>query len=1190
MKRPREEQDGLVSDKPTKQQRIVQPESGAAVADPINPTIHKPQRWLEMHGVPYTTGSTYITQPVANTTPFTQNTIPVSAVNIVNNASTVPDINAAQRSASQVKFENALEFLDQVKIQFQSEPEIYTQFLEVMKDFKAQAIDTPGVIARVKELFKGHEGLVGGFNTFLPPGYKIEPPDEEPATRKQPELTRARGYVKKIKERFQNSPQIYRSFLEILHAFHREQHGIRDVYEQVSELFKDHTDLLEEFSQFLPDTSPAQAGTTKKSGRAKRTKGTNKGHQKQLSTRKATKSKGSFVDRDIKELNFFYKVKKRLGDDRLYDEFLKCLNLFSMKVVTRVELIRIVKDVLGSFPDLMERFKRFIGYSDEDELAGKDSDSESAEQWSMSDIDFSACQRCGPSYRALPKGYQQPSHKNWAGVLNDKFVSVPTGSEDFGFKGTRKNEYEEVLFKCEDDRYELDLVIELNASTLRALEAILKKISELTEEEAAVFQLDTPLAVLHIRSIERIYGTKGPDVVEKLFTNPVVAVPVILKRLKQKDLEWRNARREWNKIWREVNEKNYHRSLDHRSFSFKQNDKKNLSAKTLLAEIKQKYQEKVRESPSSKTYHLKYLMEDNCVLSDVCDLITYSAERTLNKADREKLDSFMEHFLKQFFVMDSPTVSSEMDVEEAKTNSEKDKEAETVVKPMDVENEVSTDNAKPTDASADANGEKDKSEETESPDKTKMDVEDQQEKATSDTAVTNEENTQETTKTQAKDVEPLTPVTKKKQTSSNSKIFFGNTSFYTFFRLYQILCHRLTRAKEMEKTSEKAKWGESVLSPPKLTKNIVKEPYQHLITSIYSLMEGSLEQPKFEDDCRNLFGISSYILFTIDKLISQIAKQLHTLISDETCAKLLALYTYESSRTGGFLETVYHSNVLELLGEEKCFRFEFNQETQEFEILLLDPTLKPRFLDLSFNKEQWSEYVENYVQSEASTLDVRKNQIFLLRSKKDASKTDMDNVIIQNNLECKICLSTYRLFYVEDTEDFLYRKCQLSKAKQMNNNTTVTRSKKFRKWLADQVDVGKVSASVFGDENEEENEKGKEKCEGSGMEISDAGDANMYIAEKDRSDATDTPNLTATDSSTSPSVLSSNQNPCAALGGVSNDNTTDGANSGGSVQDDDCPNSSNASDNKNNANASENKDDTNKEKQTDKIEKVPVVQ
>ena len=30
------------------------------------------------------------------------------------------------------------------------------------------------MIKRVSELFKGHNGLILGFNTFLPPGYKIE--------------------------------------------------------------------------------------------------------------------------------------------------------------------------------------------------------------------------------------------------------------------------------------------------------------------------------------------------------------------------------------------------------------------------------------------------------------------------------------------------------------------------------------------------------------------------------------------------------------------------------------------------------------------------------------------------------------------------------------------------------------------------------------------------------------------------------------------------------------------------------------------------------------------------------------------------------------------------------------------------------------------------------------------------------
>lgn len=37
-----------------------------------------------------------------------------------------------------------------------------------MKQFKANAIDTAGVIEKVKDLFRGHPELILGFNTFLP--------------------------------------------------------------------------------------------------------------------------------------------------------------------------------------------------------------------------------------------------------------------------------------------------------------------------------------------------------------------------------------------------------------------------------------------------------------------------------------------------------------------------------------------------------------------------------------------------------------------------------------------------------------------------------------------------------------------------------------------------------------------------------------------------------------------------------------------------------------------------------------------------------------------------------------------------------------------------------------------------------------------------------------------------------------
>jgi len=43
-------------------------------------------------------------------------------------------------------------------------------------------IDTPGVINKVIELFHGNAGLIEGFNTFLPAGYRIEVRGEDNIT------------------------------------------------------------------------------------------------------------------------------------------------------------------------------------------------------------------------------------------------------------------------------------------------------------------------------------------------------------------------------------------------------------------------------------------------------------------------------------------------------------------------------------------------------------------------------------------------------------------------------------------------------------------------------------------------------------------------------------------------------------------------------------------------------------------------------------------------------------------------------------------------------------------------------------------------------------------------------------------------------------------------------------------------
>jgi len=102
------------------------------------------------------------------TTPGSNSSATSSGSN--NNANTSSSSNQFYR----LKVEDALSYLDQVKLQFESQPHVYNHFLDIMKEFKSQTIDTPGVISRVSNLFREHTDLIEGFNTFLPPGYKIE--------------------------------------------------------------------------------------------------------------------------------------------------------------------------------------------------------------------------------------------------------------------------------------------------------------------------------------------------------------------------------------------------------------------------------------------------------------------------------------------------------------------------------------------------------------------------------------------------------------------------------------------------------------------------------------------------------------------------------------------------------------------------------------------------------------------------------------------------------------------------------------------------------------------------------------------------------------------------------------------------------------------------------------------------------
>ncbi|EFH69522.1 hypothetical protein ARALYDRAFT_889830 [Arabidopsis lyrata subsp. lyrata] len=81
--------------------------------------------------------------------------------------------------------------------------------------------------------------------------------DGQPPLKKCNEFMDAIGFVNKINTRFQGG-RSYKSFLDILNLYRKERKSIKEVYDEVAILFRDHSDLLAEFTHFLPAT-PATA-------------------------------------------------------------------------------------------------------------------------------------------------------------------------------------------------------------------------------------------------------------------------------------------------------------------------------------------------------------------------------------------------------------------------------------------------------------------------------------------------------------------------------------------------------------------------------------------------------------------------------------------------------------------------------------------------------------------------------------------------------------------------------------------------------------------------------------------------------------------------------------------------------------------------------------------------------------------
>lgn len=281
-----------------------------------------------------------------------------------------------------------------------------------------------------------------------------------------------------------------------------------------------------------------------------------------------------------------------------YIEFIKCLHLYGAGIINKDELISLLRGLFiqGNAPKsganapnpsgsvvatqatlslLSELEKVLVGrgpfavQEKNKKFKGKYG-SYPLREYDLAD----ASEKCTPSYLTFPKDYLFPKATGEdecttgeVSTLNYKCFNIGSACECAmhyamydGVK-SRRNVYEEVLSRVEGEMYEVDMAIECNASAMRVLEPVAEEATRLREQEEKDGQpigrlqyklRNKALNSIQIGAIARIYGESGEEVLQHLLRNPLVVVPIVFKRLKEKNEEWRKAKKEMNKEWKRI--------------------------------------------------------------------------------------------------------------------------------------------------------------------------------------------------------------------------------------------------------------------------------------------------------------------------------------------------------------------------------------------------------------------------------------------------------------------------------------------------------------------------------------------------------------------------------------------------------------------------------------------------------------
>lgn len=439
-----------------------------------------------------------------------------------------------ERHSNNLEVKYAVEYIKKVKSYYPDDSITFSNFLEIMKDFKHGKTSTEDVAKVISILFKDKEVLISEFKKFLPQElthmarYECKA-DDTPKTLEtkleRMDREQAIEFVTLAKQRFSTDTETYAKFIKLL-AFLKNKPVPEGKFRELEILLMDYPDLLAHLHKFIPDNAMFGEGDS----------------------------------------TSFSMISSKLRSKGVYTEFIKCINAFNQGLISGKDLIFLLRPVIRD-ETLISELKRYIKY-------------EEIELTNFTAKKLKLLKRIG-SYRVLPEKYRINYEEN-GDILNRVCVGCPTHErEDEQYVFLKRNLYEENMFKVEDERFEIDLLLGRCDSLILSLEkASDRPLAPDGEHELSINDLEMSLGIVQ-ELLEFIYGSNGEDVLEGILNKPREVISVVLNRLYLVNKAWRNERAKKTKVWNEEANKNHYKALDSVFCDFKHLNKKDLTYKVL---------------------------------------------------------------------------------------------------------------------------------------------------------------------------------------------------------------------------------------------------------------------------------------------------------------------------------------------------------------------------------------------------------------------------------------------------------------------------------------------------------------------------------------------------------------------------------------------------------------------------------